>query len=264
MKFWKYSGAGNDFILFSEVPHKFEQIDLAKLCDRKFGIGADGLLIVKTNEVSSDFQMIYYNSDGGQVEMCGNGARSCAHWFANEFHQTKIKFLTASNAAYEAEVISEDFIKVTMNELKDVAAIDVADFYPQNESLYLNTGVPHTVILLNQDQDIASTHWMKEAPKFRADKRFEKGCNINFVKVLKEGEVVLRTFERGVEAETLACGTGAVAAARFLNQKYNWNEINIKVAGGILKTEFIADQCWLAGPAKRIFEGDVNLDDFLI
>ncbi len=263
MKFWKYSGAGNDFILFAQLNEKIERIDLAKLCDRKFGIGADGVLFVKKLESDPDFQMIYFNADGGEVEMCGNGARSCAHWFGHQFNKSKMKFLTSSKSKYQAELMKDDSVKVTMNELKDVAAIAVEDFYPTNDSLYLNTGVPHTVIILNQEDDINAQKWMQDAPRLRADKRFEKGCNINFVKVMRDGEIRLRTFERGVEAETLACGTGAVAAARFLNQKYDWKNITIHVAGGVLSAEFIADQCWLAGPAQNVFEGEVNLENFL-
>ncbi len=257
MKFWKYCAAGNDFILFDQIPKGFDQVDLSRLCDRKFGIGADGILIVNQLEGDTDFKMIYFNSDGGEVEMCGNGARSCAHWYFDKFQKKTVNFKTFSNARYQAKLIRQDYAEVTMNEFKDFNLIDVSDFYPSNQSLYMNTGVPHTIILLKQDEDIDTIHWMESAAQIRNDKRFKNGTNVNFVKILRDGAVALRTYERGVEGETLACGTGAVAVARFLKDKFSWTEIQLEVAGGVLGVRFEQSNCWLAGPVVNVFQGEI-------
>ncbi len=263
MKFWKYCAAGNDFILLDHRPSNLDLIDIAKLCDRRFGIGADGLLIVDQSTESLDFKMTYFNADGGEVEMCGNGARSCAHWYYLQTKKTQMEFVTNKGSIYQAKYISEGKAEVSMDELSDEEMIKTNDFYPHLESIYMNTGVPHTVVLLNKEDDLEDFRWMADAPNLRADKRFSKGCNINFIQLVNTNEINLRTFERGVEAETLACGTGAVAAARFMNKKLGLKKIKINARGGLLEVNFIDGKCWLAGPVQNTYIGDISLSDFL-
>tara|TARA_R110000868_G_scaffold313440_1_gene574423 strand:- start:4487 stop:5269 length:783 start_codon:yes stop_codon:yes gene_type:complete len=260
MKFWKYTGAGNDFILFhGEKNVSLETAQIKKLCDRKFGIGADGVLWINCNIKDHDFKMTYFNADGGEVEMCGNGARACVHWYCSSFNKKETTFMTNHGENYQGKLSASDIATVTMNTHKDAGTIKVSDLIEAEESFYINTGVPHSVFMLADKQDINSNDWMKLAPVARADKRFSRGCNINFAKVLAPGSVIVRTYERGVEAETLACGTGAVAVARFLNSKHGWNKIKIKVAGGELEATFDETDCWLAGPIVQVFSGEVDI-----
>lgn len=261
MKFWKYSGAGNDFILFEAKNKSFFPAQLlSKLCDRRFGIGADGVLFIDTDHSENDFSMNYINADGGEVEMCGNGARSCVHWFASQSPKKVVEFSTQSGNRYKGRLPSDDLAEVTMNELSEACIINIKDFYDVEESAYLNTGVPHSIFLLKDEQDINSPEWMAKAPSVRNDSRFKNGCNVNFVKVLSDRVVQIRTFERGVEAETMACGTGTVAAARLLKEKYGWHKILFEALGGKLEVRFEAEDCWLAGPVKQVFTGDLKLD----
>ena len=260
MKFWKYSGAGNDFILFHGDGHSLPSTNLIqKLCDRKFGIGADGVLWINTKLDKHDFKMTYFNADGGEVEMCGNGARASVHWYCSSFNETEARFVTNHAETYRAKLLAPDLATVTMNTNKDANKIDISDLIKCQESFYINTGVPHCVFVLSDDQDIYSDKWMQLAPQVRRDQRFERGSNINFAKVVAPGSLVVRTFERGVEAETLACGTGAVAVARLMNQKHGWQKIKIKVGGGDLEASFEQTDCWLAGPIVQVFNGEIDV-----
>ena len=260
MEFWKYSGAGNDFVLFDgSKALSLAKSNLEKLCDRRHGIGADGVLIVTPQkQPDADFVMTYFNADGGEVEMCGNGARACVHWFCTTNKKNSVKFKTASGASYQGKIIDTSRAEVTMDECSEVGTIDLSDFFPETKSFYLNTGVPHAVFLLNENQDLENEKWMQQAPSVRHDKRFTKGCNVNFVKIKSDQVVSLRTFERGVEGETLACGTGAMAVARFLQKLYSWSKIEINVAGGILEAREDENHWWLAGPIDQVFKGSID------
>ncbi len=263
MKFWKYSGAGNDFVLFdAKFRADFTPELLERLCHRRFGVGADGVLFVDTAKQSHvDFVMNYLNADGREVGMCGNGARACVHWFATENQRTQVTFETASAARYHGHLLSPVRAEVSMNEYRDHNTVALTDFFA-GESAYMDTGVPHCVFVLSQQQDIKDPAWMELAPKVRFDGRFPLGTNVNFVKVLGEKTVTARTYERGVEAETLACGTGAVAIARHFQQTRGWQNTVLHVPGGILEVRFTGDECWLAGPIIQVFSGQLNLENW--
>lgn len=262
MKFWKYSGAGNDFVLFDgEQRHSLTSDLLARICDRRFGIGADGVLFVSdSSEDDVDFTMNYLNADGGEVGMCGNGARACVHWFTSEKNCLSTTFKTASGALYHGRKLDERTAEVSMNEFSEYNTIQIDDFYDNRTSIYMNTGVPHCVYFLNDHDDIKSDHWINNASKVRYDTRFKNGTNVNFVKVIKEGEVIARTYERGVEGETLACGTGAIAIARYFWREKGWQKIKLHVPGGILEARFEGELCWLAGPIIQVFSGELDLE----
>lgn len=259
MEFWKYSGAGNDFVLFdADQSPSLDSKSITKICDRKFGVGADGVLLV--HKISAnEFRMTYYNADGGEVEMCGNGARACVHWFCTQNNLKCVSFVTATGARYQGNLLASNRAEVTMNELKDESSIDVSDFFNVASSYYVNTGVPHAVYLLADNQQLESAEWIQDAPKVRNDKRFVNGCNVNFVKVIESGKIAMRTYERGVEGETLACGTGAVAAARLLKNLKDWKQIEIQVPGGVLSARFSDHDCWLSGPVLQVFCGKISL-----
>ena len=252
--FFKYHGAGNDFILIdnrTQNIHLSEQ-QIAQLCHRRFGIGADGLMFLESDK-SSDFKMKYYNSDGKEGSMCGNGGR-CIVAFAHEIGIRKEHYhFMASDGLHEA-VLDKTEVNLKM--------IDVTDIQKLDSDWFLNTGSPHAIEIVD---NINSINVEKQGEKLRHDPRFgEKGTNVNFIEV-HQNHLKIRTYERGVEAETLACGTGAVASAIIANQLYpQYKKFNLKALGGNLevsfeKTDSAYSNIWLKGPAVKVFEGRINI-----
>ena len=253
LTFYKYEGTGNDFVMIDNRLDFFpkENIDLVKhLCNRRFGIGGDGLILLE-NEADSDFKMVYYNSDGNPSSMCGNGGR-CIATFAKSLGiiDENAKF-TAVDGLHHA-IISEDgnvALKMT-----DVEEIEIRPLH-----IFLNTGSPHHVQMTpNLDQlDVKTV-----GKRVRDDFYGAAGSNINFVKQISENEFAIRTYERGVEDETLSCGTGAVAVAIAMHAtgKTKANKILIQVEGGKLEVTFDeSNQHYtnviLKGPATFVFKG---------
>jgi len=264
MNFWKYSGAGNDFVVFDgAMREKLTPKLVNALCDRRNGIGADGLLCISEEGGEVNFKMNYFNADGCEVEMCGNGARACVHWFCVQKNLTSVTFKTANNSVYRGKLLDQNRAEVTMNECSQIGQIRINDFFDVQETLYLNTGVPHAVFLLRDDQDLEDDQWIGNAPKVRFDKRFAKGVNVNFAKKINQSSLVLRTYERGVEGETLACGTGAMALARMLHQMSGEVQFEIHVRGGILRARFDEHDWWLSGPITEVFNGRIDLAKIL-
>ena len=264
MKFYKYQGAGNDFIMLNNFNNELSTINLSQkvvafLCDRRFGIGADGLIVLEKHE-KADFLMRYYNSDGCESTMCGNGGR-CIAAFAKHIgvvNETALKTtFYAIDGLHEAEYFPNQKNRIKLK-MTDVNQIEVGEDY-----CYLNTGSPHYV-KFTDSADLINVE--AEGKKIRYNSRFEKtGTNVNFAKVT-ENEIIIRTYERGVENETLACGTGAVATAIASNIYYNSNFhfYNLSAKGGNLKVSFekIDSQqiknIWLEGDAKFVFEGEIK------
>ena len=207
MRFAKYEGAGNDFILLDlrnggATPQSAE---IARLCDRHFGIGADGLMTLAASAVSGcDCSMRYYNADGSPGEMCGNGGR-CFALFAHHLGiGGDIKRFDSTDGIHEARMLRIDGLRSTVElGMIDVERIDRGDGY-----WFLDTGVPHYVEFTD---DLEAVDVIGRGRRIRYDKRFAKGTNVNFVKVVGPGHIAVRTYERGVEDETLACGTGSTA-----------------------------------------------------
>lgn len=257
IKFYKYQGAGNDFVLIDNRNGNFDRKNedlVQKLCDRRFGIGADGLMLLQGNE-SYDFEMIYYNADGREGTMCGNGGR-CIVAFARDLHiiQDKTVFL-AVDGEHDAE-IHEDQVNLGM--------IDVDTVSRDGEAYVMNTGSPHFVTKIDNLQQY---NVYQAGYNIRNNDTYgEKGINVNFVEKEKEG-YLLRTFERGVEDETLACGTGATAAAMAMAIDENKNgdiKMPIRVMGGQLYISFHKDgeqfsNVYLEGPANFVFEGEISI-----
>lgn len=250
--FYKYQGTGNDFVIIDNRELFFPKNNtnlIAQLCDRKFGIGADGLILLE-NHPTLDFKMVYYNADGNQSSMCGNGGRCLVH-FANYLNiiDTKAVF-EAIDGVHEAHLVDGN-VSLKMN--------DVSTFKTEKESIFLNTGSPHHVTLCDTlDQLDIQT----EGANLRHNLYGKEGANINFVQQLEENLFAVRTYERGVEAETLSCGTGvtAVALAMHIKGKSISNEIQLKTPGGDLIVRFQKEgshytNIYLVGPAVQVFNG---------
>lgn len=251
--FYKYQGTGNDFIIIDNRQLFFSKNDtkhIAALCDRKFGIGADGLILLE-NHPTLDFRMVYYNSDGNESSMCGNGGRCLVH-FAKFLGiiQNKTTF-EAIDGIHEA-IILNDIVSLKMNDVESVKI--------ENNNIFLNTGSPHHVEICNQ---LDTLDIQNVGAKLRFEKYGNEGANINFVKQIDNDTFSVRTYERGVEGETLSCGTGvtAVAIAMHAIQKTNSGTVILKTPGGDLEVTFEFNESqykniWLKGPAVQVYRGE--------
>ena len=252
--FYKYQGTGNDFVIVDNRSLQFGKNDtkLVKLiCDRRFGVGADGLILLE-NHPNLDFKMVYYNSDGNQSTMCGNGGR-CLVAFANYLGIiNENTVFEAIDGPHEAR-INGDVVELRMS--------DVFNIENSTDFTFLNTGSPHVVTL---SDSIDQLDILKEARQIRYSERFKKeGTNVNFVEKVDDDTFSVRTYERGVEDETLSCGTGVTAVGIAMNQLKltNSNQIKINTPGGLLQVRFDQENgnyknVWLIGPAKQVFKGE--------
>jgi len=254
--FYKYQGTGNDFIIFDNrtlfFPKRNNEL-ISTLCNRHFGIGADGLILLE-NDKNSDFKMVYFNADGNESTMCGNGGR-CIVAFAQKLHlfDKKTSFL-AIDGLHHATI---DASSVSLQ------MIDVSEVRISEHSIFVNTGSPHHIEIVD---DLEHFPVIDKARKIIKSKYSTEGCNVNFVEQLNDNTFKVRTYERGVEDETLACGTGvtAVAIAMHKINKTNSNHIKLKVLGGNLEVKFIAEHdryanVVLSGPTQFVFKGTLSL-----
>lgn len=256
--FYKYQGTGNDFVIFDNRDGKLklstEQVK--HLCDRRFGIGADGLMLL-TQKDGYDFEMTYYNADGRESSMCGNGGR-CLTRFAYDMgiHKETFHFM-AVDGKHDASLGEHGWINLKM---KDVNGIE--DYHGDS---ILDTGSPHYV---KSVRDIMNIDVFAEGRDIRYSKDFsEKGINVNFVENNEKG-IIVRTYERGVEDETYSCGTGVTASALvFAHNENGFNRIEVQTKGGHLAVEFDKtgeesfENIWLCGPATFVFKGEIALDE---
>jgi len=261
INFTKFNATGNDFIVIDNRKQNFKAEDKAKwagLCCLKTGIGADGVLLLEESS-SVDFKMRYINADGGEVEMCGNGARAITA-FAHEELDTKkeaYKFETM-NGIYECSLDATYGYRLKMTELYDIGKIPLNDLDSKmhaKKSFYMNTGVPHAVFEI---ENISEYPVFDNGRIVRYDERFPKGSNANFFEVTSPNHIKIRTYERGVENETLSCGTGATATALVAAKFYGWNdEVVLETMGGVLAVKFSKDlkDIYLCGKVEKIFMG---------
>ena len=257
--FYKYQGTGNDFVMIDNREKQY--LDRSKtqainwLCDRRFGIGADGLILLQ-NRAGYDFEMVYFNADGRESSMCGNGGR-CIVAFANFLGviEEECSFI-AIDGPHEALIRQDNWVELKMGDVTSVESGD--NFY------CLNTGSPHFVTFVD---GLEQLNILQEGQKVRYSDRFKNdGINVNFVEKRDQG-FSIATYERGVEAETLSCGTGVTAAAiayYLENDRPFSGEIPVEAKGGQLKVRFEPQEgtftnIWLCGPAKQVFEGTVNV-----
>ena len=258
IQFSKYQGAGNDFILIDHRMSTLKNIDnalVAQLCNRRFGIGADGLMFL-TQHPDYDFEMTYYNADGNIGSMCGNGGR-CIVAFAKQLGiiDSETSFLAVDGPHYAKITAEGNWVELQM--------IDVANINQDGEAFVLNTGSPHYVKQVSQ---LATLDVFKEGKAIRNNDTYQaQGINVNFVED-KGDHLFVRTFERGVEDETYACGTGVTAVAMAMAQQKSPGHIQtpIEVLGGKLQINFDYDgstfsNVFLCGPAQRVFDGTLTV-----
>ena len=257
ISFYKYQGAGNDFILIDNRNLIFDaknQDLIEKLCDRRFGIGGDGLMLLQ-NTNNYDFQMLYFNADGKEGSMCGNGGR-CLVAFARDLGvvQSDTVFL-AVDGKHDASIDGNQV---------NLGMIDVHEHHKDGEAFVMNTGSPHYVQFT---ENLKNKDVFHEGYAIRNNETYKtEGINVNFIEKEEDGYFV-RTFERGVEDETYACGTGAVASAMAVALQSGQDgdfTIPIRVLGGQLYISFHKEgnsfsQVYLSGPAEQVFQGKIDI-----
>lgn len=263
--FYKYHGTGNDFIMVDQRSERYldgsEQPLIARLCHRQFGVGADGLILLQLRE-GYDFEMVYFNADGRPSSMCGNGAR-CTVAFANSLGiQQEEYYFLAPDGPHRAKQQTNGWTEVEMAPV---------DHMESGEGFYfLDTGSPHYVRFV---EDIDEVDAVREGRAVRYSERFRaEGTNVNFV-ARKDKGIAVATYERGVENETLSCGTGVTAAALatavVANGPKGKHRVPVSTKGGQLEVRFADterggfDNIWLCGPAQYVFQGSLNLEQLL-
>lgn len=258
LEFYKYQGTGNDFIILDNRKGAYNDLSesqVAFLCNRRLGIGADGLMLLNKHDMF-DFDMKYFNADGREGSMCGNGGR-CMISFAHTrgIIRSTYKF-NAIDGTHEASINTDGSVNLRMN--------DVAQVKYDHGNFIVDTGSPHFVTMT---QDIWQVDVVKKGREIRNSAPFkEQGINVNFVEQKGNGgKIMVRTYERGVEDETYSCGTGVTAAALVSFHNDNgFNHIDVKTRGGMLSVDYdkIGDKfenIWLTGPATKVYEGDIDL-----
>ena len=258
MRFYKYQGTGNDFVMLDDRAAHWDLANIPlvqALSHRKFGIGADGLILIRSH-ADYDFEVVYFNADGSQ-SFCGNGAR-CAVAFAYFLGiiSQHTRFL-AIDGPHEAS-ISDGLVSLKMGDVSEIS-----------ESLgdaFVHTGSPHHVRWVEQLEDYPV---FEQGQLLRHDPCYAPaGSNVNFMQQLGDAEIFVRTFERGVENETLSCGTGVTAAALVCGALTQQKDIQIRTLGGNLRVTFEGNahtgftNIWLIGPAQQVFSGQFHSEDF--
>lgn len=253
--FSKYQGTGNDFIMLDNINGQYSAIginDIQNLCNRKTGIGADGLIKI-SNHNDFDFEVEYFNADGSQ-SFCGNGAR-CSVAFAKELNiiGSHANFLAIDGS--HSATIENGIIRLEMLPVEKVDKI--------NDDYFLDTGSPHYIHLLNESEELDIVDFGR---KIRYSEKYkEQGVNVNTIRTISENFIMVETYERGVEDETLSCGTGVTACALLvMSQNKNLNQIDVETKGGMLiveaeKKENGFDNIWLSGPAVKVFDGSIDV-----
>lgn len=266
LRFTKMNGAGNDFVLLDNRlgDLQLEPAQIARLCDRHRGIGADGVLVLERPSNGADFRMRYYNADGGEAEMCGNGAR-CFARFTDRVAGPRPQLSFETPAGVIAAALEGERVTLQMSEPKDLQLdLEVAALGDTIACHYLDTGVPHVVIPV---ADIAQSRVRELGAAIRHHEKFSpRGANVNFLEKRGAQSIAIRTYERGVEDETLACGTGVVASALIFAATENAaSPVSVLVKGGDeLQVGFKKNgerftDVTLSGPADFVFEGSVEL-----
>ncbi len=257
-RFYKFQANGNDFILLDDREKKFPRDEalIVRLCHRRFGIGADGLMLILPSG-KYDFEMAYFNADGCPAEMCGNGGRSIAALaFQNGIAGREMRFL-AADGEHQAVVNEVKDQNRTFDISLKMSQVSGVDWF--EDGCFLNTGVPHFVVFTD---NVAEADVEKQGRVLRNDGRFAPaGTNVNFVEIQPD-RLFVRTYERGVEGETLSCGTGVTASAIAAFFKTGKTETVVHTRGGDFRVRFQRsgnrfEAVWLRGPAQLVFEGEM-------
>ena len=257
--FRKYEGAGNDFILLdarNDAPPAPDQATIERWCDRHFGIGADGLMLLR-NHPDYDFEMVYYNSDGRPSSMCGNGGRCIVRFAADlGIHREEYRFM-AVDGPHRARLTEDGQVALEMSDVRGIRPAGDRD-------VVLDTGSPHYVRFV---PDLGAVDVVREGRALRNSPAFAAaGINVNFVRAAADGKLSILTYERGVEDETLACGTGVTAAAVasvHRSKALGQFDVRVRARGGTLRVSGVRTgpdtftEIWLTGPATYVFRGEL-------
>lgn len=260
LSFDKYSACGNDFILVDNhvSNHSFSQHTIMRLCHRQQGIGADGLILLERSQ-KADFRMRIFNADGSEAEMCGNGVR-CLARFIQSTGVNKDSFCIETMYQMVSIQVKQDLVSVKMPSPTDVESVSLKIGNNEIALHYLDTGVPHAVWFVD---DLEDENKFALAPQIRRHPLFPKGANVDLATIRSPADIAVRTYERGVEQETLACGTGAVAVAVAAAQKYQLKSpINIHTRSGeAIQISFKSEplEIIMSGPARKVFSGIIPL-----
>jgi diaminopimelate epimerase len=263
INFYKYQATGNDFVILDnrESQHSFSKNEIERICDRKFGIGADGLMLIERDNTAADFDLVYYNSDGSQ-SLCGNGSRAAVAFASSLGIVNGKASFHAYDGVHEATLLQNGDIRLRMN---DVSVIE-----QKGPDLFIQTGSPHFIRFVDHVSDYPV---FEEGRAIRFSEDYKPGgTNVNFVELLNDNTIFVRTYERGVENETLSCGTGVTAAALAVSFQGYTSPVKIETPGGQLSVEFKAPtlnqnsghagtftDVFLIGPAKMVFRGELEL-----
>lgn len=258
IEFYKYQGTGNDFVILENRDNKYDNItpeQVKLICHRRFGVGADGLMLFNNHD-KLHFEMIYFNADGNPSTMCGNGGRCMVKFAKNQgMHRVTYRFM-AVDGPHEADIDMHDIVRLKMQDVHEVE-------YHSGHAI-LNTGSPHFVKFANNVEEIDVVETGRD---IRFSKPFEDlGINVNFVETTDEDGIYVRTYERGVEDETMSCGTGVTASALLnAHNAKGFNRVRVKTPGGFLSVEYNKiddnhfENIWLCGPAVFVYKGEIEL-----
>ncbi len=269
MKFWKMNGAGNDFIIINNIeeqlPENAFSAIAAKICERHLSIGADGLMVVEKAKGDGDFRMVFYNSDGSEGEMCGNGARCICRFGYENGLAGEVQQVETMSGTVTGWRMDERFYRVKLNpattvELERSAEAEGVSY----DCAYVelgNPGLPHAVVHIEGLERIPGQELKALGRKLRFAKAFPKGANINFYDFSPDGSLRIRTYERGVEDLTYACGTGTASTALVLRRKglvTAEGSVRACVHGGVLSVDVDGNELWLTGPTNIVAVGEIK------
>jgi len=266
LRFTKMNGAGNDFVMLDNRAGNIHlnRAQIARICDRHRGIGADGILLLETTSNGADFRMRYFNSDGGEAEMCGNGAR-CFARFANRVASAPGKISFETLAGVIGAELHDELVTLRLSDPSDLQLNIALRTAGKNRTVhFINSGVPHVVVAVSQIDEVDVR---QDGAVIRRHEMFSpKGANVNFIEKRGTKRIAVRTYERGVENETLACGTGVVASALiFAATENSGGPVGVLVRGGDELTVAFEKNgsefrnVTLTGPAEFVFEGTIEL-----
>jgi diaminopimelate epimerase len=255
IEFYKYQGTGNDFVILDNRSNQYHLTSrqVRSICDRRFGIGADGLMLL--NELDGyDFEMKYYNANGAESSMCGNGGRCLVKFASDQGIKRSTYTFLAVDGPHEATFGDDLWVQLKMK--------DVNEMHEDEGNCIVDTGSPHYVKIVS---NVKNYNVFNEGKKIRYSKKFaEKGINVNFVET-EEDKIYVRTYERGVENETFSCGTGVTACALVCAHNQGFNRVEVQTLGGKLAVEFDKikeshfSNIWLCGPALFVFKGEIDI-----
>jgi diaminopimelate epimerase len=259
LDFFKYQGTGNDFVILDNRQNEYPSLNteqIRRICDRRFGVGADGLMLLNLKD-GYDFEMKYYNSDGRESSMCGNGGRCLVKFAYHQGIRKPVYHFIAADGEHEAEIDDDGTVSLKMKDVDEIKLL--------NGDALLDTGSPHYVKIVS---DVMEYDVFRKGKEIRYNATFAaNGVNVNFVEQTDEDKIIVSTYERGVEDETLSCGTGVTASALVCyHHETGFNNVYVTTKGGRLSVEFDRykdgsyKNIWLCGPATKVYTGEITID----